>query len=163
MTVIRLQPQGKKFQRTYRVVVDSKRAKLGGKNIEDLGWINRHTDEYKLNEERVKYWLGVGAQPSDTVYNLFVNAGLIEGDKRSVHAKKKISEEDMAEMEEAEDKSPEDNPESPESDEEDDQDSDDEDEEPQDDNDSEEDDEDEDEGSEEGEGEDDEDDEEKEE
>lgn len=117
MTVIRLQPQGKKFQRTYRVVVDSKRAKLGGKNIEDLGWINRHTDEYKLNEERVKYWLGVGAQPSDTVYNLFVNAGLIEGDKRSVHAKKKISEEDMAEMEEATSKSPEDNPESPESDE----------------------------------------------
>ena len=34
-----------------------------------------------INEERAKYWLSVGAQPSPTVYNLLVSKGIMEGPK----------------------------------------------------------------------------------
>ncbi|GIW04797.1 MAG: hypothetical protein KatS3mg059_1417 [Thermomicrobiales bacterium] len=35
----------------------------------------------KLNEERIRYWLSVGAQPTDTVRNMLVRHGLIEAPK----------------------------------------------------------------------------------
>lgn len=97
MVVIRLQPRGKKKQRTFRVVVDNKGDKLTGKVIEDLGWFNPHQDEYELNDERVKYWLENGAQPSDTAHNLLVTAGFIDDAKRAVHSTKKKTEGDGGE------------------------------------------------------------------
>ncbi|MEX1013674.1 MAG: 30S ribosomal protein S16 [Candidatus Paceibacterota bacterium] len=95
MVAIKLRPVGKKGQISYRVVVTKKRSKLKGRFIEDLGWVNRHNDQFEVNKERANYWLGVGAQPTDTVHNLLVSAGVIEGKKRAVHSKKKKSEEEI--------------------------------------------------------------------
>lgn len=92
MLVIRLRPIGKKHQRTFRVVVDERRHKVQGKNVEDLGWYNPRSDEYKLEAERVNYWLKQGANPSDTVHNLFVRARIVKGKKIAVHAKPKKKE-----------------------------------------------------------------------
>ncbi len=93
MLSIRFYPVGRKHQRSYRIVVDEKRSKLKGKFIEDLGWYNPFTKQYSLKQDRLKFFLGHGAQPSDTVYNLLVRAGVIKGKKRPVHKKKKVKEE----------------------------------------------------------------------
>ncbi|MDE1970155.1 MAG: 30S ribosomal protein S16 [Patescibacteria group bacterium] len=90
MLRIRLNRVGKKHQATYRVVVLPQRSKpRGGKVNEDLGWWNPHTGTHALSEDRAQYWLHQGAKPSDTVYNLFVHAGIVRGAKRPVHNTKK--------------------------------------------------------------------------
>ena len=49
-----------------------------GLEIERLGWYNPVVKDFsfKMDEERVLYWLGEGAQPSDTVSGLFRRSGL---------------------------------------------------------------------------------------
>ncbi len=90
MLRIRLNRVGKRHQSTYRVVVLPQRSKpRGGKVNEDLGWWNPHTGKHGLSGERVSHWLKNGAQPSETVHNLLVRAGLVQGKKVAVHKKKK--------------------------------------------------------------------------
>jgi len=89
MLAIKLKRVGKKHQASFRIIVAEKRSKLKGKYVEDLGYFNPRTDEYKVNKERALYWLKVGAQPTDTVYNLFVKAQIIKGPKIPVHKKSK--------------------------------------------------------------------------
>ena len=59
------------------VAIDSKKRR-DGLEIERLGWYDPIPKEftYKINEERVLFWLNQGAQPSDTVLGLFKRAGL---------------------------------------------------------------------------------------
>ena len=87
-----MRPVGKKHQRSYRVVVDERRHKLQGKNVEDLGWYNPHTKNFDLNNDRLLYWIRVGAQPSDSVHNLLVRAQVIKGKKIATHSKSKKAE-----------------------------------------------------------------------
>jgi len=70
MVAIKLKMIGKKGQRSFRVIVQEGRSKLRGKFIEDLGWYNPHSNKIELKKERVLYWLGVGAQPTETVSQL---------------------------------------------------------------------------------------------
>ena len=88
MLVLRLKPVGKKKQISFRVTVGEKRSKLNGKVLEDLGFYNPHSDKFGLKTERIKYWLSNGAQASDTVHNVLVNAGVIEGPKIKVKLRK---------------------------------------------------------------------------
>lgn len=83
MLAIRLQRLGKKKQPSYRVVVSDKARDTQGKSVEILGHVHTRTTPTtsELNVERIKYWLSVGAQPSDTVRNLFVNEGIMTGKK----------------------------------------------------------------------------------
>jgi len=89
MLVIRLQRIGKKHQPSYRIVVVERRSNMAGPPVEDLGSYNVKEKKAHVNAERVRYWLGVGARPSDTMHNLFVREGVIEGKKIAVHKKKK--------------------------------------------------------------------------
>ena len=77
---IRLKKTGRKHQPAYRIVAVDSRAKRDGKVIETLGHYDPLAkDESKqvvFNRERVQYWLGVGAQPSDTVSNMIQRAGV---------------------------------------------------------------------------------------
>lgn len=95
MVVIRLKPIGRKNQRHYRIVVVEKRSKLDGKYTEDLGFNNPFKKEVVINEERAKYWIGVGARASDTVHNMFVTKGIIAGPKIPVHSKSKKKAEEV--------------------------------------------------------------------
>jgi len=81
MVAIKLRPVGKKKQISFRIVVTPKKSKLFGKYIEDLGWYNPHTDKFFINVQKAKEWIQKGAQPTDTVYNLLVDAKVIEGPK----------------------------------------------------------------------------------
>lgn len=62
MLAIKLRRIGKKGQASFRLVVSEKKSKLQGKFVEDLGWINPHTDIVRVSEERVRHWVGRGAE-----------------------------------------------------------------------------------------------------
>ncbi len=64
----------------YRVVVANSRAPRDGRFIEEIGTYNPLVNpvEFKVNEEKALKWMLDGAKPSDTVRNLFSNAGLME-------------------------------------------------------------------------------------
>jgi small subunit ribosomal protein S16 len=66
---IRLARVGKKKKPCYRIVVMDKRRPRNGRFVEIVGTYDplKKPAEVKLNAERIKYWLGCGAQPSDTV------------------------------------------------------------------------------------------------
>ena len=72
MLAISLMRMGAKGKPYYRVVVKEKRSKRDGKYIELLGTYNPMKDpaEVQLNNERVQYWIGVGAQPTQTAASL---------------------------------------------------------------------------------------------
>ena len=79
MVKIRMKRMGMKKEPFYRIVVIDSRSARDGRAIEELGYYNPVTDpsELKVNAERAKYWLGVGAQPSDTVRGLLKKSGVI--------------------------------------------------------------------------------------
>ena len=72
MVVLRLARKGAKKVPYYRLVVADSRAPRGGRFIEQLGVYDptRTPVEFKIEAERVAYWLSVGAQPSETVGQL---------------------------------------------------------------------------------------------
>ena len=80
MLRIRLRRTGKKKQPQYRVVVADQRAPRDGDFVEVLGHYNPRTEPSTLvlKEDRVKHWLSVGAQPSETVHRMLHKAGLTE-------------------------------------------------------------------------------------
>ena len=94
MLVIRLFRGGKKKQPSYKIVVTEKQnPPQGGQFVEQVGFYNPLTNEKTLNGERIKYWLGVGAQASDTVHNMLVTEKVIEGEKRKRRViEKKVEE-----------------------------------------------------------------------
>ncbi len=90
MLTIRLQRKGKKNQPFFKIVVtEEKKSSTRGRFVEELGYYNPLTKERSLNGDRAKYWMSVGAQPSDTVYNMLVTDNIIEGKKRPKHKKSK--------------------------------------------------------------------------
>lgn len=94
MLKLRLQRRGKKNYATYRVVVADQHAPVKGRFIEDVGFYNPHTDEFKVKADRVKERLAKGVQPSDTVHNLLVTAGIVKAEKRTMWRPKKKEEEE---------------------------------------------------------------------
>jgi len=100
VVVIRLARHGKHKAPFYRIVVADHEMKRDGRHLEVLGTYNTMTDPsaLTLKEDRVKYWVGVGAKPSDTVSSLInrvIPGYLAELDKSqkakivSVRAKRK--------------------------------------------------------------------------
>lgn len=89
MLVIRYQRVGKRNDAAFRIVVIEKQEGPKSGNVtEYVGSYHPKTKEVTLNEERIKYWISVGAQPSDTVNNLLISKGVIEGEKVNVLPKK---------------------------------------------------------------------------
>jgi small subunit ribosomal protein S16 len=75
---MRLTRMGAKGQPHYRIVVQEARSKRDGRYVENLGHYNPLTEpsEIVVNAERVQYWLGVGAQPTESVASLLRRAGV---------------------------------------------------------------------------------------
>lgn len=78
MVRIRLRRQGAKKQPTYRVVVTDQRAPRDGGILENIGFFNPRTEPetISINVERARYWVGVGAQPSQAAERLLKSAGV---------------------------------------------------------------------------------------
>ena len=80
---IRLARGGAKKRPFYRIVVADSRSPRDGRFIEKIGFYNPmvpkdHPERIRIDEERAKHWLSVGAQPSDRVARFFGQAKLIE-------------------------------------------------------------------------------------
>jgi small subunit ribosomal protein S16 len=98
MLVIRLFRAGKTNQPFFKIVVtDKKNPPRGGRFLEEVGFLNPITKEKSLKEDRIKYWISVGAKPSETVYNLLIENKILEGEKIAVHQEKEIKEEEKKE------------------------------------------------------------------
>lgn len=78
-TKIRLQRHGRKAYAFYKIVVADSRAPRDGKFIEKIGTYNPNTNPatVDLNFERALYWLGTGAQPTDTARNILSHEGVL--------------------------------------------------------------------------------------
>ncbi|MFC7442426.1 30S ribosomal protein S16 [Laceyella putida] len=80
---IRLRRMGAKKAPFYRVVVADSRAPRDGRSIDEIGYYNPLTQPatVKIDAEKALKWLANGAQPSDTVRNLFRREGILKSDK----------------------------------------------------------------------------------
>jgi len=80
MVKLRLRRMGANDQPFYRIVAVDARVKSDGKYIECVGWYDPKPTPSKINidTERAIYWMGVGAQPTDTVRSLFRKAGVLQ-------------------------------------------------------------------------------------
>lgn len=113
---IRLSRGGAKKRPYYRIVVSDVRSPRDGKYLEQIGTYNPvlakdSPERVKLNEDRARYWLGVGAQPTDRVARFLDAAGIREraarnnpkkaepGEKAKERAEEKAAK--LAEAEEA--------------------------------------------------------------
>jgi small subunit ribosomal protein S16 len=80
MVKIRLTRTGKRNHATYRLGAFDSRTRRDGRSIEILGNYDPHVADKaaraKFDVERIKYWLSVGAQPSDKVGVLLREAGV---------------------------------------------------------------------------------------
>src|SRR5215207_5993637 len=80
---MRLSRGGSKKRPYYRVVVANSRAPRDGNYLEQIGTYNPllakdDANRVKLTEDRARYWLGVGAQPTDRVARMLDKAGIKE-------------------------------------------------------------------------------------
>jgi len=80
MVRIRLRRTGKKGQPSYRLVIADKESPRDGRFLEIVGFYNPRTEPATLNikEDRVYEWMSKGAQPSESVAQLFKTAGTAE-------------------------------------------------------------------------------------
>ena len=75
---IRLRRMGKKKRPIYKLVAADSRSPRDGKFLEAVGFYNPLTDPHTLDlkEDRIMYWLNVGAQPTHTVKSLLRQKGI---------------------------------------------------------------------------------------
>ena len=85
---IRLARHGAKKRPYYWIVAADRRAPRDGRFLEKLGTYNPllpkdHENRVTLNEERIRYWLSVGAQPTDRVSRFLEARGILEPKTRN--------------------------------------------------------------------------------
>lgn len=92
---IRLARAGAKKRPYYRIVVAEATAPRDGRFVEKVGTYNpmlprEHADRVRLVEDRIKYWLSVGAQPTDRVELFLANAKIVDSVQRPDQPKKSL-------------------------------------------------------------------------
>jgi small subunit ribosomal protein S16 len=85
---IRLSRGGAKKRPYYRIVVSDSRSPRDGKYLEQIGTYNPMLpkdsgERVKLDEDRARHWLSVGAKPSDRVLRFLDAAGILEREPRN--------------------------------------------------------------------------------
>jgi len=77
MLKLRLKRTGKKRSPFYRLVIMENTFRRDGRPIEELGYYDPITKQYKFNTEKIKKWLSYGVQPTETVLNLLKKAEIV--------------------------------------------------------------------------------------
>ena len=89
MLMIRFQRIGRTNDPAFRIVVlEKERAAKAGNITELLGTYNPRSKALTLDAEKVKAWIAKGAQPTDSIRNLLISKGVMEGKKVNVLPKK---------------------------------------------------------------------------
>jgi small subunit ribosomal protein S16 len=86
MVRIRLRRTGKAKQPSYRLVVADSRSPRDGKFIEVIGHYSptRQPKVLEIKQDRARYWMSVGAQPSDTAVRLLKQVGVLDAEGKVV-------------------------------------------------------------------------------
>ncbi len=99
MVRLRMQRFGRRNRPFYRISAIDQRTRRDGRVIEQLGWFDPMASDkaktHEINADRVKYWLSVGAQPSDTVMDMLARAGIVQSkawEERRARDRKRVEE-----------------------------------------------------------------------
>jgi small subunit ribosomal protein S16 len=98
MVRIRLRRMGKRHQPSYRVVVADSESPRDGRFIENIGFYNPRNEPptIEIDAERARYWLSVGAQPSDPAARLLRKIGVLGGEAPAEAAAEEAAAEEAA-------------------------------------------------------------------
>ena len=96
--MIRFQRTGRTNDPAFRIVLLEKaRAAKDGNITEQLGTYNPKSKALALDGEKVKEWIAKGAQPTDSIRNLLISKGILEGKKVNVLPKKTPQKKEVVE------------------------------------------------------------------
>jgi small subunit ribosomal protein S16 len=89
-----MQRMGRRNRAFFRINAIDERVKRDGKVLEELGWYDPIAKDVakqlKLDDERVKFWLGRGAKPSDTMMDILAKRNLVDADKWKAARAKRV-------------------------------------------------------------------------
>jgi small subunit ribosomal protein S16 len=77
MLKLRLKRVGKKRSPSYRLVIMENTFRRDGRPIDELGYYNPLTKQYKFDTEKIKKWLSYGVRPTETVMSLLKKAEIV--------------------------------------------------------------------------------------
>lgn len=88
MLTIRFNRVGKRNRAAFRIALQEKAKAPGRKHVEMLGSYDPHSKVAVLKKERILHWISMGAEVSESVHNLLVKEGVVEGKKRAIKMEK---------------------------------------------------------------------------
>lgn len=77
MLKLRLKRIGRKRSPSYRLVIMENTARRDGRPIEEVGYYDPISKNYKVDSEKIQKWLNNGVKPTKTVFNLLKKADII--------------------------------------------------------------------------------------
>ena len=77
MLKLRLKRVGRKRAPSYRLVVMENTTRRDGRPVEEVGYYDPISKNYKFDSEKIKKWLSYGVKPTETVTNLLKKAEII--------------------------------------------------------------------------------------
>lgn len=77
MLKLRLKRVGRKRSPSYRLVIMENSCRRDGRPVEEVGYYNPISKNYKFDKEKIKKWLSYGVKPTETVENLLKKADII--------------------------------------------------------------------------------------
>ena len=77
MLKLRLKRTGRKRSPSYRLVIMENTFRRDGRPIDEVGYYNPTTKQYKFNSEKIEKWLSYGVKPTQTVLNLLKKADIV--------------------------------------------------------------------------------------
>ncbi len=78
MLKLRLKRTGRKRSPSYRLVIMENTFRRDGRAVEEVGYYNPITKQYKFDADKIKKWLNYGAKPTETVLSLLKKAEIIK-------------------------------------------------------------------------------------
>ncbi len=102
MLSIRFSRVGRKNKAQFRIVLQQHTAAPTGGHVALLGSYDPHSKLAVLKGDKIKEWISKGAQVSNSVFNLLIKEGVIEGKKRAVKMEKPVVAEVVVEEVKAE-------------------------------------------------------------
>jgi small subunit ribosomal protein S16 len=91
MLSIRFSRVGRKNKAQFRIVLQQHTASPTGGHVALLGSYDPHQKIAILKADKIKEWIAKGAQVSNSVFNLLIREGVIEGKKRAVKMEKPVA------------------------------------------------------------------------
>ena len=77
MLKLRLKRLGKKRSPFYRLVIMENTSRRNGRPIDEVGYYNPMTKQFKFDSEKIQQWLSYGVKPTETVFHLLKKAKII--------------------------------------------------------------------------------------